>query len=712
MSSLRRSLLSVLVSFLLWSPVLAQKGNSPATVVVTATAAAGHIRFAAPSSVVQIRVEVYDAAGVRIFDDEVRGGNVLDWHLQDGQAEQVADGSYLCVVTAKGSSGRISQKLGTATIANAVATVEASGDARLTKQQLEAVGPIEENGMLTVLQEGEVKTPTVIAHNGEDGQIVRGKGALSFRLGDFYSGQDKEQMRLTEEGNLGIGTTKPTTRLDVAGAIRAGEGFMFSDGSKLNVNDKGVLTRTGADGAAPDSVSSTQNKIAKFTDNAGTLADSSLTDTGGNVGFGVASPGDLLDIAGPPNPSGRSGLHVRTTTTTGNSTLYFDNDRGNFSAYGGLLTGGSANSFLFFGVTRADKTFLLADGPSSLGLGIGTLVSQPVILGTANTERMRIQGTGEVGIGRTDPWYKLDVNGDINTSTFYRINGNRVLNSGNAGSFSAGPAGDISAGSVNTFFGFFAGGANGISTANTFVGAQAGYSNQTGSNNSFLGYSAGILSTGNRNIFIGSEAGKNNISGNSNVFVGTLAGKTNGSGGFNTILGTDADVSTGILDHATAIGAGAVVNTSNTMVLGRGDGSDTVEIPGALNVTGSLGIGTTAPVNILHLNGNQSNFALTFTNQANTAGKRGYRIAFDNDRFTFQSADDSGNFAANQMTIDPATGNVGIGTVGPHAKLQVAGGSIYVTNPNGLIISAPNGTCWQIGVSNTGTLTTIATPCP
>jgi hypothetical protein len=350
-------------------------------------------------------------------------------------------------------------------------------------------------------------------------------------------------------------------------------------------------------------------------------------------------------------------------------------------------------------------------------LGIGTLVSQPVILGTANVERMRIDSAGNVGIGRTDPSYKVDVAGDINTNTFYRINGNRVLNSGNAGSFSAGPTGNISAGAVNSFFGALAGAANTVSTANTFIGAGAGYSNQTGSDNSFLGNSAGILNTGGRNTIIGSTAGQNNTSGDSNVFVGVLAGATNNIGGFNTILGSDANVGTGILDHATAIGAGAVVNTSNTIVLGRGTGNDTVKIPGALNVTGSfsastVGIGTTAPINILHLNGNQSDFALTLTNQANSVGKQGYRIAFDNDRLTFQRADDAGSFAANHMAIDQATGNVGIGTTSPHAKLQVAGGSIYVTNPNGVIISSPNGTCWQIGVSNAGALTTIATPCP
>lgn len=88
---------------------------------------------------------------------------------------------------------------------------------------------------------------------------------------------------------------------------------------------------------------------------------------------------------------------------------------------------------------------------------------------------------------------------------------------------------------------------------------------------------------------------------------------------------------------------------------------------------GNVGIGTASPASVLHLGGNSGSFAMTFTNVANTAGRRGYRLAFDNDRFSFQRADDAGNFAANQVAIDQATGNVGIGTTNPAATLEVNG---------------------------------------
>src|SRR6266550_8695797 len=68
---------------------------------VTAAATAERVRFTSPNTVVQLRLEVYDEAGQKVLDTEQRGGNVLDWHLQGGAGERVADGVYLCLVTIK-----------------------------------------------------------------------------------------------------------------------------------------------------------------------------------------------------------------------------------------------------------------------------------------------------------------------------------------------------------------------------------------------------------------------------------------------------------------------------------------------------------------------------------------------------------------------------------------------------------------------------------
>lgn len=116
---------------------------------------------------------------------------------------------------------------------------------------------------------------------------------------------------------------------------------------------------------------------------------------------------------------------------------------------------------------------------------------------------------------------------------------------------------------------------------NAFFGLNAGAANTTGSDNAFIGNDAGRANTtGNFNTFVGLTAGSANTTGEENAFFGSRAGINNTTGSSNTTIGRQADVGSGNLDHATAIGADATVSASNTIALGRSDGSDKVVVYG------------------------------------------------------------------------------------------------------------------------------------
>src|SRR6266571_1660376 len=401
--------------------------QKPSSVTITATASTDRVRIAATASIVHMHVEVYANGGEKVFDGEIRGANVFDWHLQDGQAQHLLPGDYVCVVTVKNIAGKIMQKIGAVRVGEKDVSVAPAELTQLSPQQSQAIGPIEENSSWTVLSGDQNQTATVIAHDGNDGQIVRGRGALSFRLGDFFSGNDKEQMRLTEEGNLGIGTAKPEAKLDVAGAVRARQGFMFNDGSTLNVNEKGALILTASDGTvAPNAAGTgTQNHLAKWleTGGAGTLGDSGVTElANGFVGIGTTNPQVRLDVVDDTSGVGGFQLTNHTNGATAQLQNRLVNNAGAFAYYGITSSGYTQAPILsnraFFGSFQAD-TVIWTQTPNDILFATNGL--------STATERMRIKSNGNIGIGTTNPQSLLDVGGNINTSTQYNISGNRVL---------------------------------------------------------------------------------------------------------------------------------------------------------------------------------------------------------------------------------------------------------------------------------------------
>lgn len=78
-----------------------------------------------------------------------------------------------------------------------------------------------------------------------------------------------------------------------------------------------------------------------------------------------------------------------------------------------------------FGMANAYSTHLISQGSEITSMLIGSFENVPVVFGQDFVERMRIHTGGNVGINNTNPSYKLDVNGEIN-STGYRLNGTLI----------------------------------------------------------------------------------------------------------------------------------------------------------------------------------------------------------------------------------------------------------------------------------------------
>ena len=163
-----------------------------------------------------------------------------------------------------------------------------------------------------------------------------------------------ERMRIDSSGNVGIGTSSPGVKLDVAGDIRSTSGNYYA--ANGGVYGWGSLATYVGGSSATNIITFQTNSSERM-----------RIDSSGNVGIGTTSPGALLQLN---KASGAADLRFSVA-----GTLY-----GNMYA-------------------------------SSSDMDIYSITAIPLILGTNNTERMRISSAGNVGIGTSSPNYKLDVTG-------------------------------------------------------------------------------------------------------------------------------------------------------------------------------------------------------------------------------------------------------------------------------------------------------------
>src|SRR5215213_9014600 len=190
----------------------------------------GNVRMIAHGEALQIRMEVYSAAGELVADTGLRQGNIIDWKQTD-TTQPIIDGSYLVVVTVKDFKGNLNQRMAALTLQGGQLQLQkrdevTTAQARtLETRQQGKIKITEGDDAISIFKEGKERAAIVAAHDGTDGQVSSTSGSLTFRTGNVFSNQEQEQMRITPEGRVGIGTKAPETTLDVAGTIKARGGI-------------------------------------------------------------------------------------------------------------------------------------------------------------------------------------------------------------------------------------------------------------------------------------------------------------------------------------------------------------------------------------------------------------------------------------------------------------------------------------------------------
>jgi hypothetical protein len=224
------------------------------------------------------------------------------------------------------------------------------------------------------------------------------------------AGDDAHRAVLTSGGRVGIGTTSPGAKLDVnttGEAIRLTgvTSQIYQSFYKDTYNRIGYI---GTSASGDDIVlnADTPNGIILRTNNVARM----YVSDAGNVGIGTTIPTELLNIY---SNSDHAKLYVNCESATKSAQVYIRNNGGgadeNLTFY---VFGSSYGAGGYFGTGSYSKRAVIVSN-NLTDFELGTADSAPLILGTNNSERMRISEGGYVGIGTTNPQSKLDVRGDV-----------------------------------------------------------------------------------------------------------------------------------------------------------------------------------------------------------------------------------------------------------------------------------------------------------
>tara|TARA_Y100000114_G_scaffold82497_1_gene76180 strand:+ start:1650 stop:4238 length:2589 start_codon:yes stop_codon:yes gene_type:complete len=259
----------------------------------------------------------------------------------------------------------------------------------------------------------EVSAETAISGDtrfltGARHKFIGGGSGNNLELGTYTNNNTSRDVHLTIDsaGQVGIGTTSATSLLTLNHATNPAIRFEDSGTKVASINAEGSSTN----------IASFEGKALVFAASTG----SSFTErmriaTDGKLGLGTTSPSGRLDIQG--SSSNEQQIFIRSPQ--GGAPLLIWNGQG--------VTDSGDDSRLGIGRNDVAMIYTTANASPVSALAIGNTDAVPIVFSTNNTQRMRIQSDGKVGIGTSSPGRTLDVNGGIRadgTSSFLAIGGN------------------------------------------------------------------------------------------------------------------------------------------------------------------------------------------------------------------------------------------------------------------------------------------------